>query len=130
MSPKRIAFLVVGCICLALGTVGVAVPILPTVPFYLVTVYCFARSSQRLHDWFVGTNLYKKNLESFVQKKGMTMKTKLGILIPVTLVMGLGFVMMKEVPVGRTILAIVWVCHVIYFLFGVRTIPRPEQAEV
>ena len=129
MSPKRIAFLVVGCICLALGTVGVAVPILPTVPFYLVTVYCFARSSRRLHDWFVSTNLYKKNLESFVQKKGMTMKTKLGILIPVTLVMGLGFVMMKEVPVGRVILAIVWVCHVIYFLFGVRTIPQPEKAE-
>ena len=126
MSPKRIAYLVVGCICLALGTVGVAVPILPTVPFYLVTVYCFARSSQRLHDWFVGTKLYKKNLESFVQKKGMTMKTKLGILIPVTLLMGFGFLMMKNVPVGRVILAIVWVCHVIYFLFGVRTIPRPE----
>ena len=109
-------------ICLGLGCVGVFLPILPTVPFFLVTVFCFARSSEQLHDWFVSTDLYKKNLESYVQKRGMTVKTKLGILIPVTLLMGFGFVMMKNVPIGRTILAIVWVCHVIYFLFGVKTI--------
>jgi len=41
---KKVVFLVIGCICLALGTVGVILPILPTTPFYLVTAYCFARS--------------------------------------------------------------------------------------
>ena len=119
---KRGIYLTVGWICFGLGSIGVFLPILPTVPFYLVTVFCFAKSSQKLHDWFVSTDLYKKNLESFVQKKGMTMKTKLGILIPVTVLMAIGFIMMKEVLVGRIILAIVWVCHVIYFLWGVKTI--------
>ena len=119
---KKSVCLLVGYLSLALGCIGIFLPILPTVPFFLVTVFCFAHSSQKLHDWFISTDLYKKNLESYVQKKGMTMKTKFGILIPVTLLMGFGYVMMRNVPVGRTILAVVWVCHVLYFLFGVKTI--------
>ena len=88
----------------------------------------FANSSQKLHDWFVSTKLYKKHLESFVKKKGMTVQTKLGIIIPVTLVMGIGFFMMMRagVIVPSVILAIVWVCHIIYFVFGVKTIRKGE----
>lgn len=87
MKLKRLLYLILGCICLGLGCVGIALPILPTVPFFLVTVFCFANSSQKLHDWFIGTKMYKKHLESFVQKKGMTWKTKTGIIIPVTILM-------------------------------------------
>ena len=90
MKLKRLIFLILGFLCLGLGCVGVALPILPTVPFFLATVFCFANSSQKLHDWFVSTKLYKKHLESFVKKKGMTVQTKLGIIIPVTLMMGIG----------------------------------------
>lgn len=128
MKLKQLIFLILGFLCLGLGCVGVAIPILPTVPFFLLTVFFFANSSQRLHDWFVGTKLYKKHLDSFVKKKGMTVQTKLGIIIPVTLVMGIGFFMMMRanVLVPSIILAIVWVCHIIYFVFGVKTIHKKE----
>jgi hypothetical protein len=122
MSAKRVLYLVLGCISLALGCVGVVLPLLPTVPFLLLTAYCFARSSQRLNNWFRNTKLYKENLESYVQKKGMTMRTKLSIIGSVSLLMAIGFVMMSRVPIGRIVLAVVWAVHVIYFLFGVKTI--------
>lgn len=124
MGIKRIIFIVVGCICLALGTIGVFLPILPTTPFYLITLYCFARSSKRLEDWFKGTKLYKKHLESFVEKRGMLMSTKLSILITVTLLMSLGifFMARKGVWIPCIILAVVWICHFIYFVFFVKTI--------
>ena len=128
MSIRKIIFIVVGCICLALGTVGVVLPILPTEPFYLATAFCFANSSERLHSWFVNTGLYKKHLQSYVEKRGMLLKTKISIITTVTLLMGFGFFMMarKGIWVPCIILAAVWVCHIIYFVFGVKTIRGEE----
>lgn len=126
MKISKVIFISVGCICLALGTVGIILPILPTVPFFMATAFCFAKSSERLHRWFVSSNMYKKHLQSFVEKRGMLMKTKLTILTTVTLLMGFGFVTMSRVPVARVILAVVWVCHVVYFVFGVKTIREEE----
>ena len=130
MKLKRLLFLIVGCISLGLGCIGIVLPILPTVPFFLLTVFCFSQSSQRLHDWFVGTKMYKKHLESFVKKKGMTVRTKATIMSSVTLLMGFGFTMMmlKGIYIPCIILAVVWICHVIYFIFGVKTI-REEGAQ-
>lgn len=128
MKLKRMILIALGCICLALGCIGIALPILPTVPFFLATVFFFANSSQRLHDWFISTKMYKKHLESYVQKKGMLMQTKLSILSMVTLVMAVGFVMMlrKGLYIPCVILAVVWVAHIVYFLFGIKTI-RPVK---
>ena len=52
----------------------------------------------------------------------MTKNAKIRIMTVVTLTMLVGFIMMSKVPVGRIILAIVWICHVLYFVFGIRTI--------
>lgn len=124
MKAKRAAFLLLGFLSLALGAVGTVLPVLPSVPFFLLTVYCFARSSQRLHDWFIGTQLYRKHLESYVKKKGMRLSTKLGIMATVTLMMGAGFVVMllKGLLISSALLGVVWLGHIIYFIFGVKTI--------
>ena len=128
MNLKKIIFIVIGSIGLALGAIGAVVPMLPSFPFLLVAAFCYAKSSEKLHNWFINTKLYKKNLESYVQGKGMTARTKAKILLTVTALMSIGYIMMSEVPVGRTVLAIVWILHIIYFVFGVKTIAE-DSAE-
>lgn len=123
MNPKKILFIVLGCIGLGLGAVGAVLPLLPSFPFLMLAAYCFARSSDRLHNWFIGTKLYKDNLESYVAGKGMTKKTKIRIMVTVTILMSIGFVMMHAVPIGRIVLGCVWVFHMVYFIFGIKTIP-------
>ncbi|MDO5340737.1 MAG: YbaN family protein [Eubacteriales bacterium] len=122
MNIKKAFFVVLGCLSLGLGAVGAVLPILPTVPFLMLATFCFAKSSEKLHNWFISTKLYKKNLESFVQGKGMTMKTKIRIMIMVTILMSIGFIMMHAVPVGRIVLCFVWIFHVLYFIFGIKTL--------
>lgn len=121
MNIKKAFFVVLGCLSFGLGAVGAVLPILPTVPFLMLAAFCFAKSSEKLHNWFVSTKLYKKNLESFVQGKGMTVKTKIRIMVTVTILMSIGFIMMHAVPVGRIILGFVWIFHVLYFIFGIKT---------
>lgn len=119
---KKILYVMLGCFGVGMGAVGAVVPMIPAFPFLMLAAFCFARSSERLNNWFVNTKLYKENLETYVQGKGMTKKTKVRIMVTVTILMSIGFVMMHHVLVGRIILTCVWVLHIIYFVFKVKTL--------
>ena len=129
MNIKKLFWIILGCIGVGLGAVGAVVPMLPAFPFLMLATFSFARSSEKLHNWFVNTKLYKDNLEDFVAGKGMTVKTKVRIMITVTLLMSVGFVMMglKGIVTGCIVLGCVWAFHIIYFIWGVKTIPACKE---
>lgn len=122
-------YAIIGLISLALGSIGTVIPMLPTVPFLMLSSYAFARSSTRLNTWFKNNHFYQKNLQNFVDHKAMTLKVKVKIMTMVTLLMTIGFIMMrsKGVVSGCMVIMIVWVFHVIYFTFGIRTIRDKTQ---
>ena len=99
MKFKKFLYVILGCFGVAMGALGVVLPLLPAFPFLL----------------------YKNNLESYVNGRGMTRKTKVKIMVMVTALMSIGFIMMDQVPIGRFVLAGVWMFHILYFIFGVKT---------
>jgi hypothetical protein len=120
----KVVYIACGAVFFGLGIIGTVLPLLPTTPLIILAAVCFGKSSQRLHTWCVSTRFYKNNVEGFVNKRIMTMKAKLLLLSSVTFVMGLSFAVLTVTNVNmviRIILLIVWICHVVYFGFVVKT---------
>lgn len=117
----RYIFLTIGAISFCLGTAGIVLPILPTVPFYVLTLFCLARGSERFHRMFLESQLYKKTVGSYERDKALTLRTKLSILASVTTIMLIGAYFSRNIPIALIIMAVVWIAHVIALLFVVKT---------
>lgn len=124
MSLRKAIYIILGCIGLILGAVGVIVPMLPAFPFLLLAAFGFARGSERLHSWFISTRLYKNNLETYVRGQGMTRRTKHRIIASVTVLMliSMSILAICELYWVWSILIAVWAFHILYFVFGVKTL--------
>ena len=128
---KKIILIIIGCLGVGLGAVGAILPVMPAFPFLLLAAVCFAKSSERLDRWFRSTKLYKNDLESFVKSHGMTRRTKIKVMIMVTLLMSIGFAIMfsREIYIHCMILGVVWLFHIVYYLFFVKTFRKTEDSE-
>ena len=69
--------LVCGWTSLGLGVVGLAVPILPTVPFVLLAAACFVRSSERCHRWLVTHPLFGRHIADYEAGRGIARRAKI-----------------------------------------------------
>ena len=124
MNIKKMIWIILGCTGVGLGAVAAVIPMIPSFPFLMLATVSFAKSSEKLHTWFINTKLYKDNLEDFVSGRGMTPNTKIRIMITITLLMSFGFFMMfrKALYIPCAILGVVWLFHILYFTLGVKTI--------
>ena len=81
MKPlNKYLFLSIGLICMALGFVGVFLPILPTTPFMILAAFCFSKSSERLHNWLlerphIGKLILDWQNEGVIRKKAKVAST-------------------------------------------------------
>ena len=114
-------------ISLVLGAIGIVLPILPTTPFLLLAAFCFTKSSKRMHRWLCGTSLYQKHLDSYVQNRAMTLKTKLSILIPASIMLLFPMILVDHILMRLFITGLL-VFKYWYFFFCIKTI-QAETAE-
>ncbi len=117
----KVINLVLGFVFLGIGFVGIVLPVLPTTPFLLLSAFFFSRSSEKVNNWFKSTKIYKNNLETYHTKKAMKKSEKIRIMITVTILMVIAFIMMKNIMIGRISICVVWVAHIIAFLFFIKT---------
>ena len=114
-----------GLFFVALGSIGVFFPVLPTTPFLLLAAFFLARSSSKLNAWFESTDLYKNYIADFLETRSMTMKTKRYILTMATVAMFISGILV-DVIYARIALVLIAVIMHVYFKTQIRTIPEPE----
>ena len=117
----RYIFLTVGAISFVLGTAGIVIPLFPTVPFYMLTLFCLARGSERFHNMFLESSLYQKTVGAYERDKALTLRTKLSILLSVSTIMAVGVYFSQDMPIALIVMAFVWISHVIALVFIVKT---------
>ncbi len=73
--------IVLGMTCVALGSLGVFVPLLPTTPFLLLAAFCFGKASPKMASWLLNTPVLGKYIDDYRQKKGLPLLTKISTLL-------------------------------------------------
>ena len=114
-------YLTLGFLFLILGLVGIVVPILPTTPFLLLTVFFFAKGSERVHNWFIGTKIYQNHLKDFHERRALTKKVKMTILMFSTTMLMIGFYFTPSI-VGKSIIVAVLLIKYWFFFFWIKTL--------
>lgn len=118
---KKAVFVGLGCLFFACGWIGAFVPILPTTPFLLLSAACFAKGSKRLNVRFLNTRLYKRHLQSYVERREMTLKSKIMICAFATAMLMIAFFAMSN-WIGRVVILCVIAFKYYYFIFRIKTI--------
>lgn len=119
----KIIYTILGTLFLLIGLVGVVLPILPTTPFLLLTLFFYTKGSDRFHDWFIDTKVYHQYLEDFVTTKSMTLKQKWTLMLFVDFMLLFPFVILEGVTIKILIVVLIALKY-FYFFTQVKTIEK------
>jgi len=112
----------------AIGSLGVILPVLPTTPFLLLASFFFTKGSERFNAWFMSTKLYKNYIEDFVINRSMTLKTKIKLLAFASSMLILSAFIVKIIPF-RIFIAFLFISKYYYFIFRIKTIRVEDKKE-
>jgi hypothetical protein len=66
-----------GWFFVALGVIGIFVPLMPTTIFFILAAACFAKSSERFYNWLINHPRFGKFIKDYREKRGMPLKSKI-----------------------------------------------------
>jgi uncharacterized membrane protein YbaN (DUF454 family) len=123
---KRQFYLAAGLISVALGGIGVVLPLLPTVPFMILAAFCFANSSPRLEAWLVEHHIFGSHIRNWRERRSITRRGKWAATIAFAVSITIALLFMKMpwnlLPVAAALITGSWL--------WTRNEPDPAQLPV
>ena len=121
-TMKKNILLGIGWTSLALGTIGIFLPLLPTTPFLLVSAFCFQKSSEKFHNWLIKSPVFGKYIQDYQEKKGITLQNK--IISIVFMAMGMAFSAYKIQHIHARIALVVIFIAVTWHICKINTLEK------
>lgn len=112
---KKKLYITFGFLAVALAIVGVFIPGLPTVPFLLVALFCFERSSKKYHDMIMNNKYFGPVLQDYYSGKGLTLSVKIKAILFLSCGMIFSIYKIQNLH-ARIALAIVWLGVAIHII--------------
>lgn len=123
---KKVLLVIAGCLSLALGIIGIVVPLLPTTPLVLLAGWCFARSSERLYNWLISHPRFGQVILNWQNHKGMQAahKKKALLLTIASFVISIALAPLVEIKI---LLVFIGIC-VMTGVSRIKVIPNSEAS--
>ncbi|MCU5771976.1 DUF454 family protein [Erwiniaceae bacterium BAC15a-03b] len=122
---QRILLLVVGWLAIALGTLGVVLPLLPTTPFILLAAWCFARSSPRFHHWLLYRSWFGSYIRHWQQHRALPPKAKGRAILFIIITFAVSLWLVKILWL-RILLACM-LCVLVIFMLRLPVVEKEQQ---
>ena len=105
-SSLKYLWVIGGTTSLALGFLGIFLPLLPTTPFLLLSAFCYTRGSSRLHDWLLRNRLFGCYIKNWREGRGIRLKSK--ILAVILMAVSIGYSVLYIIPytIGKVLLVL------------------------
>ena len=128
MDIRKAVLIFAGTMCVALGVLGMFLPLLPTTVFLLMAAYCYSRSSERFHNWLLNNRWCGAYIKNYKSGKGISMRQKISTIT--VLWASIGFsIWMISAGFWLTLLLVAIAVGVSLHLILLKTY-RPETAPV
>ena len=121
---KKKIYIFVGFLAVILGIIGVILPGIPTVPFLLVALFCFERSSKKYHDMILNNKYFGKVLRDYYEGRGLTTSVKIKAILFLTCGIGFSFYRVQHLHL-RIMLAVIWLGVAIHIIL-LKTKPKEK----
>lgn len=95
----RLTWLVIGLLSLALGALGIALPLLPTTPFVLLAAVAFARSSNTLHEWLINHDIFGSLIDNWRQYGAISRRAKILSVVSMAVILAISLAIAAPVAV-------------------------------
>jgi len=113
---KRQLLIITGTICVAIGLIGIFVPILPTTPFLLLAAACYLRSSPRFYNWLMNNRWFGTYIRNYIEGRGIPIKVKLFTIVLLWATIGISIWLVANliVTIILLIIAAAVTLHIIF----------------
>ena len=125
---KKYIYIILGSLMLALGAVGIILPVLPTTPFLLLAGFFYLRSSKRLYGWLLRHRILGPYVASYLKYKAIPRKTKISALVLLWSSLVVSMVVLSSLKVGLFLAAVG--VGVSVHLLALRTISVEEMEAI
>ena len=112
---KKKIYICVGLLAVGLGIIGAFLPVMPTVPFLLVALFCFERSSKKYHDMILNNKYFGKVLRDYYEGKGLTTSVKIKAILFLSCGIGFSFYKVQHLYL-RIMLVVIWLGVTIHII--------------